>query len=143
NLRVKTVGRDHTPHLTSLRGAVDQLHGSERRPVDWRAQIERTRNRIPGSEPATTAGSPDQGGRPPDRPLLDELRRWRANRAKAAGVAPHVICDDRTLQAIATAEPASVSQLAAVPGMRPGRLSRWGEDILALVGDRGSVTTAE
>lgn len=131
---VKTVGRDPSPHLANLTRTVDELRGGERGPVDWRAQIERTRSRIPGSEAAdAVAVAGGSGSGVPGPSLLDELRRWRAARAKAAGVPGHVICDDRTLQAIAEAKPGSLGQLAALPGMRPGRLARWGEDLLGLV----------
>ncbi len=142
---VKTVGRDPSPHVADLGRAIDALRGGERAPVDWRAQIARTRERLPDANGSGHQvggpGRPDAGGGrgglggigPDPDDLLAALRRWRAARARAAGVPGHVICDDRTLQVIATARPTSRAQLAALPGMRPGRLARWGDDLLDLV----------
>ncbi len=89
------------------------------------------------AEAIAAAGSKPSAAGP--APLIDDLRGWRASKAKAAGVPTHVICDDRLLQAIAEARPDSRAQLAALPGMRPGRLARWGEDLLGLVDGDGPI----
>ena len=52
-----------------------------------------------GRTPRDRAGPPDI--EPVDRPLFDELRTWRMQRAKAAGVPAFVIFDDKTLKALA------------------------------------------
>lgn len=122
---VSIVPREPSPHLARLGPVLDSLRGSERRPVDWRARIDDTRSRIV-EEPST--GSAD------DAALLDALRRWRAAKARAAGVPAHVIVDDRTLRLVSEQRPATVAQLAALPGLRPARLARLGDELLAVVG---------
>jgi DNA helicase-2/ATP-dependent DNA helicase PcrA len=128
---VSTVGRDPSPYLARLGRALDGLRGSERGPVDWRAGLELTRSRIPEPGPSVAPG---------DAELLEALRRWRAGKARAAGVAPHVIVDDRTLRLVSEQRPTSRAQLAALPGIRPTRLARLGDDLLAVVARAGGTS---
>jgi DNA helicase-2/ATP-dependent DNA helicase PcrA len=64
---------------------------------------------------------------------LSALRRWRATKARVAGVPPHVILDDRTLQVVAEHRPTGRAQLAALPGLRPTKLARYGDELLGIV----------
>jgi DNA helicase-2/ATP-dependent DNA helicase PcrA len=66
-------------------------------------------------------------------PLLDGLRAWRSLRAKADAVPAYVVAHDATLQAIAEARPGSIPELRRVKGMGPGRLEKYGEEILAVM----------
>ena len=122
--------------MAALARAIDELRGGERAPVDWRAQLARTRRQFTAEPPAADGRSSTSGDQGVD--LLDQLRTWRSNRARAAGVADHVICDDRTLQAVAEARPTTTAQLAAITAMRPGRLARWGDQLLTVVADAGN-----
>jgi ribonuclease D len=56
---------------------------------------------------------------------------WRDEQARAARVEPVALVDDRLLEAIAEARPATTEELAAIPGM--GRLlaARIGPGLLA------------
>ena len=63
---------------------------------------------------------------------FEALRTWRAERARADAVPAYVIAHDATLLALAEARPASIADLGRVKGMGPGRLERYGSEILAV-----------
>jgi DNA helicase-2/ATP-dependent DNA helicase PcrA len=67
----------------------------------------------------------------PDTPTVKALRDWRRERAKADGVPAYVVFHDTTLAEIAARLPASHADLAAVPGIGPAKLERYGDDLLA------------
>jgi ATP-dependent DNA helicase RecQ len=68
----------------------------------------------------------------PDAALLDRLRRWRLEVARADGVPAFVVFHDRTLAEIAARAPRDLAELSAVPGVGPAKLARYGDQILAL-----------
>jgi superfamily II DNA helicase RecQ len=78
-------------------------------------------------EPVTVNGTG------PMAAVIDALRAWRLDQARARAVAPFVILHDRALIAIATLLPRSVDELRAVPGIGPGKLAVYGDAILAVV----------
>src|SRR5262249_44797149 len=65
--------------------------------------------------------------------VLVALREWRRRAARDAQVAPHVVCHDATLAALASVRPSTPSELLAVPGLGPVKAARYGEALLALV----------
>jgi ATP-dependent DNA helicase RecQ len=64
---------------------------------------------------------------------FDLLRRWRLETARRDAVPPFVIFHDTTLTEIARRSVGSMSSLAAVPGVGPAKLKRYGEAVLALL----------
>jgi DNA helicase-2/ATP-dependent DNA helicase PcrA len=64
-------------------------------------------------------------------PGFDALREWRLARAKADEVPAYVVFHNATLAEIAERRPRTLSELAAVPGVGPAKLERYGEDLLA------------
>ena len=66
---------------------------------------------------------------PPD-PAVVALKAWRRERAKADGLAAFLVLHDKTLEEIARRGPTSASELAAVPGIGPMKLERYGADVL-------------
>jgi superfamily II DNA helicase RecQ len=52
-----------------------------------------------------------------------------------------VIASDETLKALAARRPSTTSELAAIPGLGPAKIARYGEAILAVVADRTADTT--
>jgi DNA helicase-2/ATP-dependent DNA helicase PcrA len=52
--------------------------------------------------------------------------------AREQGVPSYVVFSDATLEAIAERRPASTGELAAVPGVGPVKLDRYGAAVLAL-----------
>ncbi len=120
--------RKPAPMLDTLAAAIAAIGPGMSSKVDWRAQIERTRRRIPGVETgAVAARSVD---------VLAELRQWRARKARAAGVPHHVILNDQILKVIAEQRPTTRAQLATMPGMRPTKLQRYGDELLTVVSAR-------
>ncbi len=81
-------------------------------------------------------GGPDNLD-PADRPLFDDLRTWRTQRAKAAGVPAYVIFDDKTLVAVATRRPRDPVALRSVPGIGPVKSERFAGEVLEIVGRHG------
>jgi DNA helicase-2/ATP-dependent DNA helicase PcrA len=110
--------RQPAPMLESLAAAIAGLGQAGPGRVDWRTQIERTRKQIPVDESA-------------ERPeALTALREWRGRKAKASGVPAHVIVSDHLLKVMAQQRPASIAELASLPGMRPTKLQRFGAELL-------------
>lgn len=68
-----------------------------------------------------------------DLKLYERLRWWRIETARKQNVPAYVIFQDTTLREIAHAKPASLEELAAVPGMGAKRLATWGAEVLVLI----------
>jgi ATP-dependent DNA helicase RecQ len=66
------------------------------------------------------------------------LRAWRSTQARRQGLPAYVVLPDRALRAVARARPASLAELAAVPGIGPKRLQAWGEELLAALAGVGA-----
>jgi DNA helicase-2/ATP-dependent DNA helicase PcrA len=78
--------------------------------------------------------------RPPARPKRSEdevppafrtLKQWRLERAKADEVPAYVVFHNSTLEEIAERGPRTLAELAAVPGVGPLKLERYGPEVLA------------
>ncbi|HZC74573.1 MAG TPA: 3'-5' exonuclease, partial [Gaiellaceae bacterium] len=82
-----------------------------------------------------------RGAAPPrpkrERPVLEQtptvqgLREWRLARARADEVPAYVVFNDRTLAELAARTPRTLAELAAVPGIGPAKLERYGSELLA------------
>ncbi len=70
---------------------------------------------------------------PVDDVAVVRLRDWRRERSQADGVPAYVVFPDATLRALAATKPESRQELAAVKGLGPARIERYGDDILALL----------
>jgi DNA helicase-2/ATP-dependent DNA helicase PcrA len=90
------------------------------------AQAPRSSTSAPRSRQRVTPGSGSEAG-------FEALRMWRAERARADAVPAYVIAHDATLLALAEARPTSIADLGRVKGMGPGRLERYGPEILAVL----------
>ena len=71
--------------------------------------------------------------------LRESLTQWRRERAKDDAVPAYVVLNNRTLDAIAVAEPATLGELGSVPGIGPSRLEQYGDEILGIVAAAGSI----
>ena len=65
--------------------------------------------------------------------LFEALRAWRLERARADAVPPYVIFHDSTLGAIADRRPRTLADLAAISGIGPTKLDRYGEELVSIV----------
>jgi DNA helicase-2/ATP-dependent DNA helicase PcrA len=67
---------------------------------------------------------------------FESLRSWRLQAAKEAEVPAYVVFTDATLVAIAEARPQSMTELAALAGVGPAKLERYGHAVLEILGSR-------
>ncbi len=68
-----------------------------------------------------------------DGAVLDRLRSWRRATAAAHGVPAFMVFPDAALAAIAAARPRTLDDLSDVKGVGPGKLARYGAEVLAAV----------
>jgi DNA helicase II / ATP-dependent DNA helicase PcrA len=71
----------------------------------------------------------------PQTPAVQALREWRLARARADEVPAFVVFNDRTLAELAARTPRTLAELAAVPGIGPAKLERYGPELLARLAD--------
>jgi DNA helicase-2/ATP-dependent DNA helicase PcrA len=92
---------------------------------------------VPFGENVTTSGSTMPLGPPEDldKPLMDALKRWRLERAKADEVPAYVVFHDATLEEIARRKPGSLEELAEISGVGPSKLERYGSDVIDALAD--------
>ena len=69
----------------------------------------------------------------PDDPLYSALKRWRLERAAADDLPAYIVFHNSTLAEIAGRRPRDLSELAAVPGVGPAKLERYGDEVLAVL----------
>jgi DNA helicase-2/ATP-dependent DNA helicase PcrA len=70
-------------------------------------------------------------------PGFDALRAWRLARARSEDVPAYVVFHNRTLEEIAARRPRSLGELAAVSGVGPAKLERYGRELLAALEGSG------
>ena len=70
-----------------------------------------------------------------DEALFERLREWRLARASDDSVPAFVIFTDATLQLIAEHVPTDEKGLRAISGVGPGKIAKYGDEVLALVAD--------
>ena len=80
---------------------------------------------LPGA-PIAVAAIADEG-------VLEALRVWRRERARADGGPAYVVAHDSTLAEIADVRPHSLPALRRIRGMGPAKLERYGSEILAVI----------
>lgn len=68
-------------------------------------------------------------------PLERALHNLRRRESRRRRIKPYMVFQDATLHAIAAALPTDARSLAAVPGMGPKRLARYGDVLLAIVAE--------
>ena len=66
-------------------------------------------------------------------PAVLALKEWRLARARAEEVPAYVVFNDRTLAELVARSPRTIAELAAVPGIGPAKLERFGPELLATV----------
>jgi DNA helicase-2/ATP-dependent DNA helicase PcrA len=105
------------------------LLADEARPSPFLAQL----HHLP--PPRSEIAEPERDDPPEpgedDAAVFDALRSWRLGRAKADGTPAYVLFHDATLRIIAERRPATMAELARVPGVGPTKLERYGADVLA------------
>jgi len=69
----------------------------------------------------------------PDAALHERLRQWRSDRARTARAPAYTVFNDDTLDDLVRTRPSSVDQLLMVRGIGPVKVSRFGDELLALI----------
>jgi DNA helicase-2/ATP-dependent DNA helicase PcrA len=67
----------------------------------------------------------------PDDPIYETLKEWRLETARAEEKPAYVIFHNSTLAEIVRRSPRTREELAAVPGVGPAKLERYGDAVLA------------
>jgi superfamily II DNA helicase RecQ len=70
-----------------------------------------------------------------EQPAFRALREWRLERARTDGVPAYVVLHDATLAEIVRRTPRTRDELAAIPGIGPTKLDRYGTDVLAALAE--------
>ena len=65
--------------------------------------------------------------------MFERLREWRLARASEDSVPAFVVFTDATLQLIAEHVPKDSAGLRAISGVGPGKLTKYGDQVLAVV----------
>jgi DNA helicase-2/ATP-dependent DNA helicase PcrA len=73
-----------------------------------------------------------------DAVLFDALRAWRLGQAREEKVSPFIVAYDTVIAEIAERRPQSEQELLAVAGIGPGKVEKYGADILAIVAEDGT-----
>jgi ATP-dependent DNA helicase RecQ len=68
-----------------------------------------------------------------DGELLQALKSWRREQARAQGVPPYVVFHDRTLVELAARRPRDRAALGGISGIGAAKLERYGEGLLAVL----------
>ena len=85
----------------------------------------------PGAAAQELSKEPSQ----PDEALLERLWAWRREQARAQNISAFIVFHNSVLQRIAAAQPATLDELAAIKGVGPAKLEKYGQAVLALLGD--------
>ena len=112
--------------LTITPASAEVLAGA--RPVVLRREPDRP-ERAP--RPSRSTASADLAAA--DQPLFEALRSWRAGQAREQGVPAYIVFGDATLRAVASARPASLSDLDGITGIGAKKREAYGEALLAVV----------
>jgi DNA helicase-2/ATP-dependent DNA helicase PcrA len=71
-----------------------------------------------------------------DERTLETLKTWRTTQAVSEKLPAYCVFTDATLTAVAEAMPNSLDALSRVSGIGPGKLSKYGADLLRLLSDQ-------
>ncbi len=75
------------------------------------------------------------GARSEPPPGFDVLKAWRLARAREDDVPAYLVFHNATLEEIAARRPRNLDELAAVPGVGPAKLERYGDGVLAALAE--------
>ena len=105
--------------------------GQARRTRRRRRRLEPVRSHVSRDESAAHRAALETSPATPDQAAVAALREWRLAEARRRAIAPFIVLHDRTLMAIAAAQPRSTHELLAVSGIGPRKAAEYGDAILA------------
>jgi DNA helicase-2/ATP-dependent DNA helicase PcrA len=144
----------------ALSRAATELHvtwahnrGRPRRPSPWLGTVEACiasggahtravdkpdpKANVARAKAALAAHAP--GGKPADPAVLDALKTWRRNLARAHDLPAFTIFSDATLVEIAASLPRSRTSLLQVRGVGPAKIERYASEVLEIVEQHAEV----
>jgi ATP-dependent DNA helicase RecQ len=123
-LRITAAGREVMHDRARMQAAL---------PAERAASAERKRVRVAtgggGGGGGGARGDGDDDG-PIDEPLFARLRELRAKLARSESLPAYCVFHDRTLAALARQRPGTLDEMAAVPGVGPAKLAKYGAAFL-------------
>jgi ATP-dependent DNA helicase RecQ len=106
------------------------LAGTEPRglvlPTEPRPKRRRRQVQVPAPVPSNSA---------PDPETVDRLRKFRREVAERTRVPEVFVLSAKSIEVLARRRPRDLAALAAVPGIGPAKLRRYGRDLLRLIAD--------
>jgi ATP-dependent DNA helicase RecQ len=70
-----------------------------------------------------------------DAGLATRLRAWRLGEAKKRGIPAYAVFHDSTLEALAAMRPKNETELSSIPGIGPGRIAKFGTELLGVLAE--------
>lgn len=67
-----------------------------------------------------------------DEKVMDELRKWRRDKAASLAKAPYMVATNRMLQMVAVFLPQSMEELKQIPGFGHDKSSKYGDEIFTI-----------
>ncbi len=122
--RTSSSGKLQRRTMSRFLGALGAATPAAARPRAARSNAERTRSE-PGAARARLGAD--------DALIFDALRAWRLERAREEKVSPFIVAYDTVLAEIAERRPQSEGELLAIPGIGPGKVEKYGAEILRVV----------
>ena len=101
--------------------------------VIYHARIVNSISVVPNQFQAKTQDNYRQLLSEADYPLFNTLKTWRAERAKAEGIPPYIICTNKQLAEMVTKKPTRLNQLEQIEGIGKAKLEKYGTEILGLL----------
>jgi len=92
--------------------------------------------RAPQDLPSSANAEPDTLPKA-DSDRLSALQQWRRQRGCQEGVPLYQIMSNKTLDELARRRPQSPEELLAIHGIGPAKMSRYGDDLLAILSGEG------
>jgi ribonuclease D len=74
---------------------------------------------------------------------LEELKAWRAVRARELGLDPGVFCPNASLEEIAAELPRSVEEMRALSALKPWWAEQFGPEVLRILGEPENASAAD
>jgi superfamily II DNA helicase RecQ len=99
--------------------------------LDWLPDPETIAVRKPTRAAGSSAPAPDLS--PGDEPLFEALKKWRLGAAE--GKPAYTVASNKTLASIAARRPTGRPALIEISGVGPAFVSKYAEDVLALVAE--------
>lgn len=70
---------------------------------------------------------------PDNEPIFNTLRSWRYEMSKKEGVPSYIVFTNKQLAEIVSKKPASLNQLSQIDGIGPGKMQKYGTQVLDLI----------